>query len=173
MRVVGVDLSLTTTGVATTSGGSATVSTLTSKPLGDSWAAREARLGLLAETVADAVGAPELVVLEGPSYGSRGGHQHDRAGLWWLVYSALAGISPLAVVPPSTRARYATGRGNAAKDAVLAAVVRRYADVEVTNNDEADALVMAAMGVRWLGAPLEDSMPAANLDSMAGVAWPV
>ena len=74
--------------------------------------------------------------------------------------------------PPTSRATYATGKDNAGKDAVLAAVVRRYPDVDVTGNDEADALVMAAMGARLLGHPLEDSLPQSHLRALAGLELP-
>jgi crossover junction endodeoxyribonuclease RuvC len=75
-------------------------------------------------------------------------------------------------VSPTCRARYATGRGNASKDDVLSAVVRRYSGVDVNGNDEADSLVLAALGARWLGCPIDDPMPKANLEAMKGVHWP-
>ena len=74
---------------------------------------------------------------------------------------------------PTARAKYGTGKGNAAKDAVLAAVIRRYPAVDVTGNDEADALILAAMGARHLGIPLELSpVPGPCLDALLKVRWP-
>ncbi|WP_344250995.1 hypothetical protein, partial [Isoptericola hypogeus] len=94
-------------------------------------------------------------------------------GLWWLmVHRLLRNDYPVAVVAPPARAKYATGAGNAAKDKVLAAVVRRYPNVEVTGNDEADALVLAAMGARRLGHAIDD-LPKNHLVAMEKVAWPV
>jgi crossover junction endodeoxyribonuclease RuvC len=58
---------------------------------------------------------------------------------------------------------------------VLTDVVRRYvgaAGTVLRGNDEADALVLAAMGSRHLGQPLEGSLPAAHLGAMAGAKWP-
>ncbi|NUS59160.1 MAG: hypothetical protein HOV66_30530, partial [Streptomycetaceae bacterium] len=67
--------------------------------------------------------------------------------------------------------KYATGKGNAGKDEVLAAVVRRYPDVEVSNNNEADALVLRAMGCDHLGQPLA-VVPQTHRAALDKVAWP-
>lgn len=172
MKVVGLDLSLTSTGLALIVDGTAQVVRHTTVTAGDTVARRHGRLAAIADMARQWATGSDLVVLEGPSYGSTTGHQHDRAGLWWLVvHRLLAAELPLAVVPPTARARYATGKGNASKDAVLVAVVRRYPQVDVTGNDEADALVLAAMGARRLGHPV-DVVPKACLAAMAGAAWP-
>jgi crossover junction endodeoxyribonuclease RuvC len=177
--VVGLDLSLTGTGVALPDG---TVRTIASKGhTGATLRQRATRLHNLCTTVIlAALGGAEverdrLIVVEGPSMGSssRGGAHHDRAGLWWLVVDALDGEPGIDVVEvaPAARAKYATGRGNASKDEVLAAVIRRYPDIEVRNNNEADALVLRAMGCDQLGQPLAD-VPAAHRTGLAKVAWP-
>lgn len=181
--VVGLDLSLTATGIATHEG----VQTITSKgKAGATLIERSARLHDLAMDVGAAVdavafrhrmlhGGRVLVVVEGPSMGSssRGGAHHDRAGLWWLVVDELCGSSfaDVVEVPPALVKKYATGRGNAGKDEVLAAVVRRYSDVEVTNNNEADALVLRAMGCDRLGQPLA-VVPQVHRAALDKVAWP-
>jgi Holliday junction resolvasome RuvABC endonuclease subunit len=117
--------------------------------------------------------APDLAVIEAPSYGSSHGHAHDRSGLWWLIVDTLLGFGVrVASVPPQTRAKYATGKGNAGKDAVLAAVVRGYPEFEVDNNNVADATVLTAMGCRFMGFPLEDGdLSQQRLDAMSGAAW--
>jgi hypothetical protein len=166
-RVIGLDLSLTSTGL---SDGSSTW-LITSK--GTKTATLDDRRGRLMALCEDAVCAcigAALVVVEGPSFGqARQGGQHDRAGLWWLVVADLG--ERVVEVPPATLKTYATGRGNASKDEVLAAVVRRYPTVDVGNNNEADALVLAAMGARHLGHPIDD-LPQTHLRAMTKVAWP-
>lgn len=178
MIVVGLDLSLTSTGAAR-------IYTFEHEPpavlcdrvistgkktatLDDRWE----RLRALKLDIADLTKAADLVVVEGPSYGSQTGSQHDRSGLWWLVMDQLHrnGID-VAEVPPSTRMRYATGKGQAGKDVVLSAVVRRYPDVIVQTNDEADALILAAMGARHLGTPIDD-LPKTHIAAMDAVRWP-
>jgi len=111
--------------------------------------------------------------IEGPSIGSKNAAAaHDRSGLWWLIVASVAGYGPPLIVPPTVRAKYATGKGNAGKDEVLAAVVRRYDYAPVENNDQADAFVIAAIAARVNGDPIEDSLPATHLDALKKVSKP-
>lgn len=179
-QIIGLDLSLTSTGVAVvnhspTFGTTAAVDSIQSKGKATATLTdRSTRLRGLVGKITDHARNADLIVIEGPSFGqARQGGQHDRAGLWWLTVARLTGLGLTVVeVAPATRAKYATGKGNAGKDAVLAAVVRRYADVDVTGNDEADALVLAAMGARWAGHPIDDPLPALQLAAMAKPQWP-
>jgi crossover junction endodeoxyribonuclease RuvC len=186
MKVIGLDLSLTSTGVAVATQDGAVTDRITSKPVPNATLEdRDVRLYAIERRVMEYVtGDVDLVVVEGPSYGSTTGHQHDRAGLWWLVVDALFRRGQRVVeVPPSSRMKYATGRGNASKDDVLSAVIRRYPHVDVNGNDEADALILAAMGARHLERPLEpgpylsaalpkQGMSKACLVAMGAVHWP-
>jgi crossover junction endodeoxyribonuclease RuvC len=184
MKVVGLDLSLTCTGVAVATQDGAITDRITSKPTKDATLReRVARLGMMAALTCDHATGADLIVVEGPSYGSTTGHQHDRSGLWWLVVGKLSGLYPVVEVAPGTRMRYATGRGNASKDDVLSAVIRRYHHIDVNGNDEADALILAAMGARFLGHPLErpvpgrplfpgSPLPQTCLAAMDAVTWP-
>lgn len=173
--VVGLDLSMTSTGVCRIGHDlGATVAREKSKgSRDDSLATRRARLRELADrVVAHAVGA-DLVAVEGPSFASSGAGTHDRSGLWWLVVDGLhAHGLPVLEVPPSSRMTYATGKGNAGKDEVLAAVIRRYWGVTVTGNDEADALAIAAMGARLMGRPIEASLPQTHLRALTKLTLP-
>jgi crossover junction endodeoxyribonuclease RuvC len=54
---------------------------------------------------------------------------------------------------------------------VLLAVARRFPDYDVRNNNEADALVLAAMGFDHLGQPLVQ-MPAPHRAALAAAQWP-
>ena len=177
MKVTGLDFSLTSTGVAVIErDGTGHLHRVTSTgKAGATLLERRRRIRALAHDLAELGRGSDLWVLEGPSLGqARQGGQFDRAGLWWLTVEAIAYLStaPIVEVPPSVRAKYATGSGNAGKDAVLAAVVRRYPTWEVQGNDTADGLVLAAMGRRHLGLPI-DSLPAVHLTAMNGVRWPL
>ena len=114
-------------------------------------------------------------MLEAPSYGSATGSQHDRSGLWWMTYhrivASTVGVTVLPVAP-TVRAKYATGKGNASKDAVLAAAVRRYPDIDITGNDIADAVILMAIGCRLLGKPIDDPMPATHLAALDKIQLP-
>jgi len=174
--VVGLDLSLTSTGIAVYPQGKPApwVGTIGSAgKKGDPWATRYRRLDNLAGRIIDAVPENALVVMEAPSYGSVTGSQHDRSGLWWMVYDLLAGTTRTVLpVEPTVRAKYATGKGNASKDAVLAAAVRRYPDIAIDGNDTADAVVLMAIGRRLLGAPIDDPMPKVNLSALDKLSLP-
>jgi Holliday junction resolvasome RuvABC endonuclease subunit len=182
--VIGLDLSLTSTGIAVidTATGDTTVERIVSKGKKDATLdERRNRLLQLQYAVQTSitkahemteVNSVPLIVIEQPAFSRQTGHMHDRSGLWWLVVSHAGKWYHVAEVSPTTRAKYATGKGNAGKDAVLAAVVRRYPQVEVTGNDEADSLILAAIGARHLGAPIEDSLPQAHLAAMDAVRWP-
>lgn len=183
--VVGLDLSLTATGIAVGAGGPPTVTTVTSKGnKSDTLAQRVARLRQIKREV-DAFLAPflwvgmtprdALIVIEGPTYATSTGHQHDRSGLWWLFADGYHRRFTVAEASPSARAKYATGVGagkGASKDAVLLAVARRYPHVPVANNNEADALALYAMGARHTGRPIDDPLPATHLKAMDAVRWP-
>lgn len=168
--VTGLDLSLASTGVARV------------LPAG-AWAGRIRpgkrtgydRIRYLAAEIAESIGGADLVVVEGPSYGSSNGQRghHERAGLWWhITYRLWAADVPFAVVPPACLKRYATGRGNASKDEVLSAIIRRYPQVELDGNDQADALTLAAMGADHLGCPFGRPVPAAHRAALGKVTWP-
>lgn len=134
------------------------------------------RLRKLAGQITQLCVGADLVLVEGPSYGSSGAGTWDRAGLWWLVVGRLTGAGlQVVVIPPSSVKTYAVGKGNGPgtdKDHVLAAVVLRYQHlVTVTGNDEADAVVMAAMAARWIGQPIEDTLPKTHTRALSGVRW--
>ena len=99
------------------------------------------------------------------SIGSRDGSAHDRAGLWWWLIRDLSKLAVRVIeIPPSTRAKFITGKGNASKDTVLVAAIKRL-PIDVANNNEADAAVLAAIGHDLLGQPICD-LPALNRASI-------
>ena len=180
LEVAGIDLSLTSTGIARAcwdvpgDGVETITRRVQSKGAVDATLLeRDARLSLLVATITDEVWDARLVVIESPAYASVSGHAHDRSGLWWclvrtLLYRGIAVVE----VTPQHRMQYATGKGNAGKDTVLAAAVKRYATWDITGNDVADAVVLAAMGARAVGRPIDEPMPQAHLRAMTRVRWP-
>lgn len=169
--IVGLDLSLTSTGAASVLGGKAGLACIRPDP----GAGDHLRIDFVRTRVWQLAAHAALVVIEGPSYGSVTGKQHERAGLWWICTRMLwrAGI-PYAVVAPAALKKYALGKGSGkgtGKDQVLAAAVRRYPMAAADGNDVADALVLAAMGADHLGCPLAP-VPQANRAALAGVKWP-
>jgi crossover junction endodeoxyribonuclease RuvC len=103
------------------------------------------------------IAAADLVVLEGVSFASTSSSGHALHWLWGRIVDCTQEHAvELLVMPPSLRSHYATGKGNSAKDIVLAATIRRWPTVEFEGNDEADALLLAAIGCRYLGTPIDD-----------------
>ena len=97
--------------------------------------------------------------IEGPSYApQRTGRDHERAGLWHTLYRRAAMYADMVVITPAQRAKYATGKGNAGKDAVLLGVCRRWPTF-AGGNDEADAVTIAAMVARLDGHPVDGRIP--------------
>jgi crossover junction endodeoxyribonuclease RuvC len=171
-RVVGVDLSLTGTGLATiTPDRAPIVSTSRSKILGASLNDRDSRLRGIEHTVLAVCDGAALVVVEGPSYASKGAGTWDRAGLWWYVIRALLATGvPTAEVPPTTLKKFAAGKGNADKTAVAVGLSRLWPDVNASNDNEWDALALATMGAQHLDIPVPQR--AHHRDAMAKVVWP-
>lgn len=167
MNVIGLDLSLTSTGVASSLGA---VTRIRSHPSLE--VSPFSRLRVIRAQVMDHVRHADLIVVEGLSLGSKSGQHLTRAGLWHLVMEAVDAASiPWAEVAPSALKKYATGKGNADKDGVLLAAARRFPDHNITGNDIADAVILAAMGADHLGVPIA-AMPAAHRAALDKVAWP-
>jgi Holliday junction resolvasome RuvABC endonuclease subunit len=99
--------------------------------------------------------AVDLVAIEGYSFGAKGRAFLSLAELGGIVRHGLwTRVIPYVEVPPSTVKTYATGKGNAGKDDVLAAAVRRGGDrFTGTSNDEADAFWVWALVMDLAGAP--------------------
>lgn len=186
--VVGLDLSLTGAGFAAIQSkdaaecGSPRLLTKTFASSGatkDPITKRAGRIEKMADEIVDEVGNlidfPRLICLEDMPYGAQGAGTVDRTGLWWLVITKIRRrfYVPIVLVNVSTVKIYATGRGNkVGKDEVMLAIARRYQDAPITNNNEADAFVLAAIGKRLLGEPIEDSLPQTHLRAMDKVVLP-
>lgn len=113
------------------------------------------------------IAAADLVVLEGIAFSANNPGVFARHWLWGrIVDTCMAHATELITVTPNLRCKYATGKGNAQKDAVLAAAIRRWPDVDIDGNDIADALVLAAIGCRSRGTPIDD-VPRAYWEPLA------
>ena len=165
LLVIGLDLSLTCTGVA----GVGWTDRIRTKLRGDE------RLAYLEDQVISYIRPADLVAMEGPSYGHSGPRYHeDLAGLRVLVrrYCHRQQI-PYAIVPPSNLKQYTAGRGNATKGEVRSAVADRYGvHTEGPGRyDMADAYGVLAAASDWVGQSL-GLVPERNSKALDGCQWP-
>lgn len=173
MNVLALDLSLTSTGVALPDG---TALTLSPRQRGVERLAwyRETILAIAAGPHADGMptAAADLVVIEEYAFSRAAAHSHELGELGGVIRLALADHGqPWVAVNPSALKRYATGKGNASKNDMLLAAVKRLG-YDGSCNDEADALWLRAMALDHYNLPVV-VMPEANRDSLTKVAWPV
>jgi crossover junction endodeoxyribonuclease RuvC len=156
LRIAGLDLSLTSTGVALIQPGGP-VSVYRIQPPSAAKATVHERLKFLYTEVRQLVAGATHITVEGPAF-NQNAAAHKMGGVWWNVMHVLWLDNPdaeVVVVSPTTLKVYATGRGNKLeKDEVAIKVVRRYPAVDIRNNDMADAWVLAAMTADQLGCPV-------------------
>lgn len=168
--IIGVDLSLASTGLVTWRDGRFFVTTVATKP-GDE---PEHRHHNIVHRILSMVDGPTLVAMEGRITPAEEAIQTamDLAELRGVVHYGLhVRKVPRVDVHPATLKLYATGNGHASKqDMVLAARGRLGNHLYVTNDDEADAAWLAAMALDHYGRPL-CRMPAKNLKAVARPKW--
>lgn len=161
LRVVGLDLSLSATGIATAAG-----DTLTVKTRADH---RDTRLRQIRDQVAVHCAGAQLVVIEDlPKHAMA-------AGITGMVHGAARvalmdlGV-PYVLVVAATLKKYSTGKGNAGKTAMAIAGLKRFG-LEFADDNQCDAWWLRIMGLDALGEPLVE-LPAVQRASLAKVAWP-
>lgn len=96
---------------------------------------------------------PDLVVMEAPDTSSAFGGLVERIQLYHeIARSLLALCIPFAIVPSAILKGYATGNGGVdpKKKRVMTAVAELWPEYGKVNDDESDAIVLAAMGHDWL-----------------------
>lgn len=165
--VIGLDLSLTSTGAA----------------FGDTTASFQPKTKGM-ERLRDVSGwvlditdryTSPLVVVEGYSYSSRNSHAHALGELGGVVrYELWKRHVAYVDVPPTCRAKFATGKGNAGKSEVVSAISARTGQVWSGKGaeDECDAWVLQEMGLAHLGCP-RHQWPTTNMTALATVEWPL
>lgn len=171
-RVIGLDLSLTSTGVAGADWAQ-TLETWSLPRKGATRAQRWARMRAAREQILPFIDSADLVVQESPAYstGDMPGSQ-DQAWLWWAIYGRCAAREiPWVEVGTSTLKVYATSDGRASKEDVVQAVATRRPGLTFRGSDQADALTLAAMGLDHIGHP-PVVLPKAHRRALDSINWP-
>lgn len=120
--------------------------------------------------IADHTRHAQFVVIEGPAYAKNNQGADALSAMRWMVRHDLwKRRIPYAVIPPHNRMIYAVGtaapkdsetgqrlKGDALKAVLRQAVIDTYGVTPEgpAKYDEADAYVLMAMGLHWLGYPL-------------------
>jgi Holliday junction resolvasome RuvABC endonuclease subunit len=124
---------------------------------------------------------PDVVMLEDiyvPAVGKLGAGYLGLAFLHGVVRFYLRGRAPLLVVHNTHVKIFATGDGGAGKQDVMLAVERGYGHlVAVSDDNQADAFAMLAMGCYYYGHPLrtmaDKKLPETHLRALSKVVgWP-
>lgn len=142
LKIVGIDASLTSTGVAVLNG-SLHTETIQSKKTGPE------RLVEIRERIREIVAGADLIVLEGYAF-ARPNQSHQIGELGGVLRVMLheLGMKWLEVAPSAVK-KFATGKGNAKKEEVAVGVYKRWKK-EFVSSDEADAFVLAMIGQAYL-----------------------
>jgi Holliday junction resolvasome RuvABC endonuclease subunit len=165
MNLVGLDLSLTSTGASC--GG--TTSSFSTSLRGAE------RLSFLSSGIIEycKINEAQIVLVEGYSFSSRNSQAHSIGELGGCVRMKLweCGI-PFIEVPPKCRAKFATGKGNAGKSEVISAISARTGIIwsGSSADDQCDAWVLEQMGIAYMGKS-EYDWPLANMAGLDGIDW--
>lgn len=197
MIVLGLDPSLTSTGVAILRDGRPILlRSIGTGPDIKDWDHRVRRITrqtwnivrLIETTLTERVGPgtlPDLAMIEAPLTFDTGGDAYDRYALFVeLVRQFQAWKTPVVVVHNLTRCKWATGKGGKSskelttkqhKREVTAAVRATWKPWagHITDDNIADALSLAEIGARYLGDPLHFPPMPRHLTAMANsIDWP-
>ena len=165
MTPVGLDLSLTSTGISCQN----RQEIISSKNRGPQ------RLIDIRDSIMSFLQSIEnpIVVVEGYSFASRAGHAHSIGELGGVVRVALwtAGI-PYVEVAPTARAKFGAGRGNASKNEVISSVSARTGIVWTGSgaDDLCDAYLLEEIGLCKIGSP-RHIWPAVNKSALENIDW--
>ena len=114
---------------------------------------------------------PDLAVLEGYSFGSRGRATFSIAEWGGVARYLLADYDiPTAEVPPAVLKKYATGKGTSPKPTMRMELYKR-SGLDIADDNTVDALWLLAAAHQATGTPLW-SMPKVNVDALDKVTWP-
>ena len=157
---IGIDTSLTGTGVVVLENGKVTKQHLIkSKPSGDKPVEGVKRIQKIVEEIELIVGefSPQIATIEGLAFMAR--NTTALVQLSALNYMTRAMLMnyhvPFVVVAPTTLKKFVTGNGASKKDVMSIETLKRWG-VTILNDNEADAYGLAQIGLALLGGNSKD-----------------
>ena len=165
MKLLGLDLSLTSTGYCF-DGESGVIAT---GLLGTE------RLEAVKDDISNLLLANKIdcVLLEGYSFASRSGQAFSIGELGGVIRLLIHNLGiKLIEIPPTCRAKFATGKGNASKNEVISAISARTGIVwgNPGADDKCDAWILEEMGLARLGKQ-RYSWPDVNMSALEKIDW--
>lgn len=156
MNVIGIDPSLTGTGIAYHNH----TTTVKTKPTAGDLTSRNTRLNTILAALDNAVlgikpwdfeGNTDLVVLETPALTKANAGTTMLNGLFWRIVADLHTLEiPVTEATPTTLKKFATGKGNATKPDMRMALYQR-AGIDLKDDNQVDAWWLAELGRHLLG----------------------
>jgi Holliday junction resolvasome RuvABC endonuclease subunit len=133
------------------------------------------RLDLISTAISDIVKEEEIsvVIIEGYSFASRSGQAFSIGELGGVVRTTLYRMGiPFIEIPPTCRAKFATGKGNASKNEVVSSISAKTGIIfrNPGADDQCDAWILLEMAKTYLGISLID-WPKVNKDALDKVDW--
>lgn len=122
------------------------------------------------EKIFDSLDSPALII-EGYSFASRNSHAHSIGELGGVLkLTAFNMAIPVVAVPPTSRAKFATGKGNASKSEVVSAVSAKTGIIWQGKgaDDKCDAWILEEIGRVRVGSE-RFKWPAVSLDALEKV----
>lgn len=165
MKVLSLDLSLTSTGYCH-DGETGIISFDEKGPK---------RLWLMKREVESLVlkFSPDIIAIEGYSFASRNSQAHSIGELGGVIRLLIWELGvPLVVIPPTCRAKFATGKGNASKNEVISSVSAKTGIVWANPgaDDKCDAWILEEMVLARFGKQRHD-WPQTHLSALDKVDW--
>jgi len=111
--------------------------------------------------------------MEGYSFASRHSQAHSIGELGGVIRLLLFEMEiPYVVIPPTCRAKFATGKGNASKNEVISSVSAKTGIVwsNPGGDDKCDAWILEEMAKTHLGTSTID-WPQLNKDALKTIDW--
>ena len=167
VKIVGIDASLTSTGIAILHCGNEPITTAVKNSLTGT-----SRLIYVRDYVKQVIEGADLAVIEGYAF-SKGDFAHAKGELGGVLRLMIvdSGMKLLEVTPNQLK-KFAVGDHNASKEKVAVGVYKRWGK-EFKENDETDAYILAEIGRAYLG--LEDKLTAYQqevIDALRGIEPP-